>query len=166
MDAAGYALYSGASGQGDLGTTSDGALQGATPEWLWRVGLFVVGAVSYRWVMRIAVAAIEPRVAGSGDGRIRSARLTALTSYLTGGAVAVLIGLLNPQGIVIVMLSSIASSLGGTIGLLFMMQWLQRQRQPQVQGPGLYFGRSWTWIGIAVAVTVAYAAVFGPTLRP
>jgi hypothetical protein len=86
-----------------------------------------------------------------------------LTSYLTGGAVAVLIGLLNPQGIVIVMLSSIASSLGGTIGLIFMMQWLQRQ--PQVQGPGLYFGRSWTWIGIAVVVTVAYAAVFGPTLR-
>jgi hypothetical protein len=164
MDAAGYALFSGASGQGDLGTTNGGALQGATPEWLWRVGLFLVGAVAYRWVMRIAVAAIEPRVSGSGDGRIRSARLTALTSYLTGGAVAVLIGLLNPQGIVIVVLSSIASSLGGTIGLLFMMQWLKRQ--PHVQGPGLYFARSWTWIGIAVVVTVAYAAIFGPTLRP
>jgi|GEM_PF-5309041 len=46
MDAAGYALFSGASGQGDLGTTSDGALQGATPEWLWRIGLFLVGAVT------------------------------------------------------------------------------------------------------------------------
>jgi hypothetical protein len=164
MDAAGYALFSGASGQGDLGTTSDGALYGASPEWLWRVALFVVGAVAYRWVMRIAVAAIEPRLSGSGDGRIRSARLTALTSYLTGGAVAVLIGLLNPQGIVIVVLSSIASSLGGTIGLLFMMQWLKGR--PDAQGPGLYFARSWTWIGIAVAVTVAYAAIFGPTLRP
>ena len=164
MDAAGYALFSGASGQGDLGTTRKGALYGATPEWLWRVGLFAVGAVTYRWVMRIAVAAIEPRVSGSGDGRIRSARLTALTSYLTGGAVAVLIGLLNPQGVVIVVLSSIASSLGGTIGLLFMMQWLKRQ--PDVQGPGLYFARSWSWIAIAVVVTVAYAAIFGPTLRP
>jgi hypothetical protein len=164
MDAAGYALFSGASGQGDLGTTSDGALYGATPEWLWRVGLFLVGAITYRWVMRIAVAAIEPRLSGSGEGRIRSARLTALTSYLTGGAVAVLIGALNPQGIVIVLLSSIASSFGGTIGLLFMMQWLQRK--PDAQGPGIYFARSWIWIGIAVVVTVAYAAVFGPTLRP
>jgi hypothetical protein len=164
MDAAGYALFSGASGQGDLGTTSEGALQGATPEWLWRVGLFLVGVVTYRWVMRIAVAAIEPRVSGTGDERVRCARLTALTSYLTGGAVAVLIGLLNPQGIVIVVLSSIASSLGGTIGLLFMMQWLKRQ--PDVLGPGLYFARSWSWITVAVVVTVAYAAVFGPTLRP
>ncbi|HEY8054080.1 MAG TPA: hypothetical protein VIE42_14925 [Steroidobacteraceae bacterium] len=164
MDAAGYALFSGASGQGDLGTTSDGALYGATPEWLWRVGLFLVGAITYRWVMRIAVAAIEPRLSGSGEGRIRSARLTALTSYLTGGAVAVLIGALNPQGIVIVLLSSIASSFGGTIGLLFMMQWLQRK--PDAQGIGIYFARSWIWIGIAVVVTVAYAAVFGPTLRP
>ena len=163
MDAAGYALFSGASGQGDLGTTSEGALYGATPEWLWRVGLFLVGAVAYRWVMRIAVAAIEPRVSGTGDGRVRSARLTALTSYLTGGAVAVLIGLLNPQGIVIVVLSSIASSLGGTIGLLFMMQWLKRQ--PDVQGPGIYFARSWGWIAVATVVTVAYAAIFGPTLR-
>jgi hypothetical protein len=164
MDAAGYALFSGASGQGDLGTTGEGALHGATPEWLWRVGLFALGVVTYRWVMRIAVAAIEPRVSGSGDGRIRSARLTALTSYLTGGAVAVLIGLLNPQGIVIVLLSSIASSLGGTIGLLFMMQWLKRQ--PHAQAPGLYFARSWSWITIAVVVTAAYAAIFGPTLHP
>lgn len=164
MDAAGYALFSGASGQGDLGTTSDGALYGATPEWLWRVALFVFGAITYRWVMRIAVAAIEPRVGGTGDGRVRGARLTALTSYLTGGAVAVLIGLLNPQGVVIVILSSIASSLGGTIGLLFMMQWLKRQ--PDVPGPGLYFARSWSWIVIAALVTVAYAAIFGPTLRP
>lgn len=84
MDAAGYALFSGASGQGDLGTTSDGALQGATPEWLWRVGLFLVGVVTYRWVMCIAVAAIEPRVGGTGDGRVRCARLTALTSYHWG----------------------------------------------------------------------------------
>jgi hypothetical protein len=164
MDAAGYALFSGASGQGDLGTTGDGALHGVTPEWLWRVGLFLVGVLTYIWVMRIAVAAIAPRASGSGDDRIRCAHRAALVSYLTGGAVAVLIGLLNPHGLVIVILSAMASSFGGTIGLIFMMQWLQRQ--PQAQGPGLYFARSWSWIATAAVVTVAYAAIFGPTLRP
>jgi hypothetical protein len=164
MDAAGYALFSGASSLGDLGTTSAGALHGVTPEWLWRVGLFLVGVVTYIWVMRIAVAALAPRATGAGDGRVRCAQRVALISYLTGGAVAVLIGLCNPPGLVIVVTSAIASSFGGTIGLLFMMQWLQRQ--PDGQGPGLYFARSWGWIGIAAVLTVAYAAIFGPTLRP
>jgi hypothetical protein len=164
MDAAGYALFSGASGLGDLGTTSAGALHGATPEWLWRVGLFLVGVVTYIWVMRIAVAAIAPRTTGGGDGRVRGAQRMALISYLTGGVVAVLIGLCNPQGLVVVVTSAIASSFGGTIGLIFMMQGLQRQ--PDGQGPGLFLARSWGWIAIATVFTVAYAAIFGPTLRP
>jgi hypothetical protein len=45
-----------------------------------------------------------------------------------------------------------------------MMQWLKRQ--PDVQGPGIYFARSWGWIAVAAVVTGAYAAIFGPTLRP
>jgi hypothetical protein len=164
MDAAGYALFSGASGLGDLGTTSAGALHGARPDWLWRVGLFLVGVVTYIWVMRIAVAAIAPRTTGGGDGRIRYAQRVALISYLTGGAVAVLIGLCNPQGVLIVVTSAIASSFGGTVGLLFMMPGLQRQ--PVGQGAGLYFARSWGWIAIATVISVAYAAILGPTLRP
>jgi hypothetical protein len=164
MNAAGYALFSSASGLGDLGTTRDGALYGATPEWVWRVGLFLIGVVAYRWVLRFARARIEPRANGSGLSRVRCARLIALTSYLTGAVVSVLIGLLNPQGIVIVLTSSVASSMGGTIGLLFMMQRLDPTRQ--VQGPGLYFARSWGWIATASAVTLAYAAILGPTLRP
>jgi hypothetical protein len=164
MDVAGYLLFSGASGQGDLGTTSDGALYGAAPEWLWRAALFVLGGLAYRAVTRLAVRAIEPHASGTGERRIATARRVALISYVTGGAVAIVIGLFNPQGIVIVVMSAVASSLGGTVGLLFMMGWLERHRA--VPGPGLYFGRSWAWIAAGLVVTLAYGALFGPTLHP
>lgn len=163
MEAAGYLMFSGASGQGDLGTTRDGALYGAAPEWLWRVTLFALGVLAYVRVMRSAVAAIAPRVNGSGAARIRPARLTALASYLTGAAVSVTIGLFNPKGLVIVLMSAMAASMGGTAGLLFMMQWLDRRRE--VSGPGLYFARSWGWIAAGAGATLLYGAIFGPTLR-
>jgi hypothetical protein len=164
MQAAGYLMFSGLSGQGDLGTTRDGALYGASPEWLWRGASLALGVLAYVRVMRSAVRAIAPRVNGSGAPRVRVARLTALASYLTGAAVSVTIGLFSPKGFIIVLLSAMAASLGGTAGLLFMMQWLNRQ--PPVQGPGLYFARSWGWIAAGAAATLFYAAIFGPTLRP
>jgi hypothetical protein len=164
MEAAGYMMFSGASGQGDLGTTREGVLYGASPEWLWRAALFALGGLAYIRVMRAAVGAIAPRVTGSGAARIRSARLTALTSYLTGAAVSVTIGLFNPKGFVILLMSAMAASLGGTAGLLFMMQWLNRHRP--AQGQGLYFARNWAWVAAGAAATLLYGAIFGPTLRP
>ena len=163
MSAAGYLLFSGVSGIGDLGTAADGVLHGATPAWAWRVAFTVIGAVAYWWVVRLAARQVDAHVSGVGRERIRAARMTALTSYLTGATVFVAIGVLNPRGFVIVATSAIASSMGGSSGLLWMMQLLDRKRT--VSGPGLAFGRSWRWIGVAVAVMLAYAIVFGPTLR-
>jgi hypothetical protein len=163
MSAAGYLLFSGVSGIGDLGTGPDGVLHGATPAWAWRVGFTVIGAVAYWWVVRLAARTVDAHVSGVGRERIRAARMTALTSYLTGAAVFVAIGVLNPRGFVIVATSAMASSMGGSSGLLWMMQLLDRKRT--VSGPGLAFGRSRRWMGVALAVTLAYAAVFGPTLR-
>ncbi len=163
MSAAGYLLFSGISGIGDLGDGPDGVLHGAAPAWIWRLALAVVGGVAYWWVVRLAANRVDARVSGAGARRIRSGRMIALTSYLTGASVFTAIGLLNPHGFVIVATSAIASSVGGTSGLLWMMQLLDRHRT--VAGPGLAFPRSWRWIGAAVAVTVAYAVVVGPTLR-
>ena len=163
MSAAGYLLFSGISGIGDLGTAADGVLHGATPAWAWRLAFTVIGAVAYWWVVRLAARKVDAHVSGVGDYRIRAARMTAMTSYLTGATVFVAIGVLNPRGFVIVATSAVASSMGGSSGLLWMMQLLDRKRT--VSGPGLAFGRSWRWIGAATAITLAYAIVFGPTLR-
>jgi hypothetical protein len=164
MTATGYPLFSGISGLGDLSVQAGGALHGAQPEWFWRACLSVAGAAGYFLVMRISARTLDPRVSGTGAGRVRSARIVMLISYLSGGAVYLAIGLLNPYGFVIVATSALASSLGGTSGLLWMRRLLDRTRE--VPPPGLYFPRSWRWTLVALAVTAAYAAVLGPTLRP
>ena len=164
MSAAGYPLFSGISGIGDLGGAPDGALHGATPLWAWRVALTVFGGAAYWWVVRFAARRMDGHASGAGRDRIRAARLTALHSYLTGAAVFTAIGLLNPHGAVIVATSAVASSVGGTSGLLWMMQLLDRRRT--VGEPGIAFGRSWRWIVVATVSVLLYAAVFGPTLRP
>jgi hypothetical protein len=164
MSAAGYPLFSGIAGIGDLGNAPDGALHGATPLWMWRVALAVFGGAAYWWVVRFSARRLDGHASGAGRDRIRAARLTALDSYLTGAAVFTAIGMLNPRGVVIVVTSAVASSVGGTSGLLWIMQLLDRRRT--VSEPGIAFGRSWRWLGVATASVLLYAAVFGPTLRP
>jgi len=164
MDAAGYPLFSGVSGLGDLGTTSDGALRGVRPEWAWRATETALGLIAYIAVVRYSARAIAPRLGGAGRERIHAARLAFTWSYFTGAAVYLPIGLLNPRGLVIVLISALASSMGGTSGLLWMSRVLGRE--PAVPGPGLYFPRSWGWVIVAAMLTIGYAVVFGPTLRP
>jgi hypothetical protein len=164
MLAAGYVLFSGISGIGDLGTGRDGALFEAKPEWVWRVALTILGGFAYWWAVQCAARAIAPRAAAQGTARIRCARLTALTSYLAGGAVSLAIGIFNPYGLVVVLTSAIASSMGGTSGLLWMMRFLQRYPAGVPAPRGLYFPRSWTWIGISAAIVIAYGVVLGPTI--
>lgn len=163
MTAAGYPLFSGISGTGDLGTEPDSALHGVSPEWLWRSVLAVFGAISYFLVVRFAARVLDPRAGGTGARRIQTARMVLLVSYLTGGAVYLAVGVLNPYGFVIVATSALASSLGGTSGLLWMRRLLDRSRD--VAPPGLYFSRSWAWISVAVISVAAYALFLGPTIR-
>ena len=163
MTATGYLLFSGVSGIGDFGLTRDGALYGASPAWLWQILISVMGAASYFLVIRLAVRAIEPHIGGVGRARITYARHLVLASYLTGAVLYVVIGLLNPLGLVIVLISSAASSLGGTSGFLWMMQLINLKQAPNTL---LSFRRSWGWIIFGAAVTVVYALVLGPTVRP
>lgn len=163
MDAAGYPLFSGISGIGDLGTASDGALKGVEPEWAWRAAETAAGLVAYIAVVRYAARAIAPHLSGVGRVRIHAARLVLTWSYFAGAAVYLAIGLLNPRGLVIVLTSALASSMGGTSGLLWMARVLGRE--PPAPGPGIYFARSWRWIIAAAVLTLGYALVFGPTLR-
>lgn len=163
MSAAGYMLFSGIAGIGDLGTTVDGALQGVQPEWLWRAVLALFGGICYYWVVRYMARRLEPQLNATGRDRIHCAKRVALISYLTGAVVYLVIGLFNPHGLVIVLTSALASSMGGTSGLVWFDSRLNAKGE--AAGPGLYFSRSWGWVVIALVVTLIYAVVFGPTLR-
>ncbi len=75
-----------------------------------------------------------------------------------------MIGLLNPLGIMLFLVSAAGSSLGGTSGLLWMMQLLNRKRESAT--PPFQLARSWPWIITGLLAIAIYAGVFGPTLHP
>lgn len=86
-----------------------------------------------------------------------------MTAYVGGGVGALLVGLLNPEGIAIVVVSALASSLGGTSGLLWMMQLLDRKHPTGLAPAPL--GRNLRWLVFSLVCIVVYAAVFGPTIN-
>jgi hypothetical protein len=162
MIAAGYLLFSGVLGIGDLGLDQDGVFYQAQPEWLYRVALIVLGLLAYYGVILLSLRKVDSIIGGAGEERIAHAQRLSLTSYLTGGVVAVLIGLLNQHGSIIVLIPSITSCLGGTSGLVWMIQMLDRKK---VTGNAPFaLERSWEWIVFSVVFVLAYAILLGPTI--
>lgn len=162
MTATGYLLFSGISGIGDLGTGESGTFYQVQPEWIYRVLLTMLGLGSYIWVVLISIRKMDSFIGGEGMERVNRAQMLSLVSYLTGGLIAILIGFLNPYGIIIVLVSSFASSMGGTSGLAWMMQMLDRRK---ITGDEPFvLERSWVWIGGSLAFLMIYAIVFGPTV--
>ena len=162
MTATGYLLFSGVLGIGDFGTERGAVFYGVSPEWLWRTVMAVVGGASYYLCVRYAVKKIAPRLGGVGAERVKLARRMFFVSYLTGAAVAIAIGFLNPLGIVIVLTSAAAATLGGTSGFMWMAELLDENQQ--TPGTGLAFGRRWGWVIVGAIVTLVYAVFLGPTI--
>lgn len=162
MVATGYMLFSGVAGIGDFGTGESGVFYQAQPEWVYRLALSVAGLVSYFGVVLVSLRKLNSFIGGEGIERIRRAQTLSLLSYLAGGASAILIGFLNPHGIIIVLISSVASCVGGTSGLAWMMQMLNRKKDTG-KSP-FVLERSWAWIGVSAAFLIAYAIIFGRTI--
>jgi hypothetical protein len=150
----GYFLFSGLTGVGDWGDR--GVLQGVAPVIPWRIGLAIAGGVLYFAVARGSARLIVGVVGSSRN----DARAIAWTAYFTGGCISVLIGLMNPVGIFIVLVSAAASSFGGTSGLL----WLVSLAARSDAAGALAVPRSWGWLAVAVAATAAYALLLGRSI--
>ncbi|MDV6330045.1 hypothetical protein [Asticcacaulis sp. 201] len=147
---AGYYMFSGIAGIGDWGP--DGVLKGVAHPWLWR-GVEAVGGIAlYVWLTRLSMGWL-----GQMAGTFGAARSVAWTAYLTGGVVAILVGLLNPLGLIIVLISSAASSLGGTSGLAWGIRWAKGD------GHAWSLPRNWAWIAMGLVTVGIYAWILGPT---
>ena len=155
---AGYFFFSGAAGIGDWGP--DGVLKGVSQPLVWRIPMAVIGMGLYLGLARFLATRLTTLTGSAHEATMRAISWTA---YATAGVVAILVGLLNPQGLIIVLISSMASSLGGDSGLFWGLWWRDRARA----GEGLDFGlpRSWMWIIAGIAATGLFAWYFGPTLK-
>jgi hypothetical protein len=111
--------YLGFSGIGGFGDWAE-LVKGWQPWWLWRIVLIAISAVLYFWIApRLLMPGLDLYLGGDREQRILRARRVALFPYLVGGVVFTAAGLLNPYGLAVVLLSSVASSLGGTSWLAY-----------------------------------------------
>jgi hypothetical protein len=160
--AAGYFAFSGIGGFGDWALF----IRGLGPEWIWRVGMTIFGAAAYMLVARFSLLEMRPLI-GSGQTRrfIRAVRLSRIP-YFAGGILACVAGSLNPQGLILVVLSAGASTFGGTSGLVWMNDWLKGERIPLGSEPQpVPIRRSWPWIVTALVFALVFIVVLGPGVR-
>ena len=155
----GYLLFSGLSGFGDFSPV-DGATAGLGPIWLIRLIMIVVGAGGYALLVRKGIAALASMI-GNDAAALPARRTAALWFYASAGLAAVLVGLFNPVGIVIIIMSAAASSLGGLAGFIA----LGRNRATGAVALDFVVGRSWPMLAAGAAVAMAFAAVLGPSLQ-
>ena len=159
MVAAGYWMFSGVSGFGDWGPGPGGGIGPLPDPWLWRIGLAVVGLVAYIGVVKLAICTLDAML-GGGEQSARVRKQVAMTVYVVGGVSALLVGLLNPHGLVIVLLSAVASTFGGTAGL-FNVAYRPVRPEPAA---AFRIGRHPALLVAGLVVTLGFAFVLGPTL--
>ncbi|MEO7277443.1 MAG: hypothetical protein ABIW33_05420 [Sphingomicrobium sp.] len=157
--AAGYLCFSGVTGFGDLATGTAGQGLGAVPmPIVWRVGEFLLGAAVYALVIIRAIKALATMIGNGPDTRpVR--QLIAHGYYATVGAAAVLVGLLNPVGVVVTIMSAAASSFGGLAGMIS----IGFATRPEPGPKDFVVGRSWLVFALGAATLLTFALVLGPS---
>lgn len=158
--ASGYFLFSGVSGFGDLGPTPGNGLEGLSHPWLWRVLFIAIGGFVYYRLVRAAILALNAMLGDTAETKVARRRIAHLF-YGTLGLDAVLVGLLNPIGIFITIMSAAASSFGGNAGFVSIGFTVPSGSAAR----SFTIGRSWVILAIGVVVSAGFALILGPTLR-
>jgi len=161
LSGTGYFLFSGVGGIGDWADF----VRGIGPAWVTRLGLTVLGGVTYWLVVVRALRALDPFLSGDGEERVRSATRMTLPAYLAGGILSCIAGLLNPVGMVLVAISAAAASFGDTSGLAWMPQLLHGKRAAASGGTQRLVQRSWGWIVGGAMAAAVFVLVLGPGVR-
>ena len=156
--AAGYFCFSGVSGFGDLGTGNGGELAALPMPYAWRAAELAFGIVTYILLVRAAIRTLSTML-GTSPATATARKRIAHVYYATAGASAVLIGLLNPVGAVITIMSAAASSFGGLAGFISIGFAVPRgdvEHQFQLR-------RNWVVVAAGSFVLLAFTLVLGPS---
>jgi hypothetical protein len=116
----GYFFFSGVANFGDWA----GVIRGLHPYWLWRLGLVLVGGISYYASMLLVAHKLRFFQSGARPGkRIRS---LCWTPYFAEAVLAGIAALPNPAGLFYVIASALPSTLGANAGLLSIPSMMPR----------------------------------------
>jgi hypothetical protein len=161
LQAMGYLLFSGLGGIGDWVAV----IRGWRPAWLWRLLLAVVGGIFYYLAVRWSMTTLATRIEDRAPARVKVAYLYTLTPYFVGFGLFVVAGMWNPGGLMLVVLSGVAASLGGTSGFAWGPQLLNDPDIPSASGPVMPLTRHWGWVALAGVVGLAFVMVLGPGIH-
>jgi hypothetical protein len=158
----GYFLFSGIGGIGDWGQF----IRGLGSQSLWRIGLTIFGAVTYVLAARVSLLELRPLIGSDRQRYRRAVRLSAIP-YFAGGILMCIAGALNPMGMMLILISAAASTFGGTSGLMWSTNWLNRGTMIPygAAGEAMTIERSWVVIVAAGVCAIAFVAVVGPGMR-
>lgn len=160
LSAGGYFMFSGI---GNFGDWAD-VIRGFSPAWLWRVGLTLLGVVSYLLVVWLALRELRPFLS-ERDWRRGGAKDLTIIPYIAGGVLSTAAGILNPVSWILVPLSAAAASFGGTSGMAWMTQCLGTRFAPKIPTPPFTLERSRAWIIIALIVAALFIGMLGRGVR-
>jgi hypothetical protein len=158
----GYLLFSGLGGFGDWAVV----VEGLRPTLLWRAILSIAGAFLYFILApRLIMPGLNPYLGQGIAERRKRARLVSLAPYLVGGVTFVVAGFLNPESIVLVLVSAAAASFGGTS----LLAWFpgvadERFRESAPTRPA-DIPRSVPWIAAGAVTLVLFVGVLGPGIK-
>jgi hypothetical protein len=163
LTATGYFLFSGVGGIGDWGAF----IQGLGPQWLWRIGLTIFGAITYLMAARINLLEVRPLIGSAKAQRNRRAVRLSVIPYFAGGILMCVAGALNPKGMILILISAAASTFGGTSGLVWTTDWLNRGMLIPYGPPAeaIPIRKSWPLILAASAAAITFICVLGPSVR-
>ena len=160
--ATGYFLFSGIGGIGDWGAF----IRGLGPQWIWRIGLTLCGAVSYFLVALLSLLELRPLIGSNPQRYERAVRLSRIP-YFVGGIFMCVAGALNPRGAILILISAAASTFGGTSGLMWDPDLLRKRAMIPFGPPTepMPIERSWPLAIAAAAAAIAFMIVLGPGVR-
>ncbi len=158
LQAFGYLLFSG------LGRIGDWAevMAAVRPEWMWRVGLAAAGGALYWVTTSRAFAALDGYIGGRRSDRFPIGHRLALISYASGAGLYCVSGLFNPGGVVLLLISAAAASLGGTSGLAWGPQLMHHLPGEAAGETPTRIARDLRLIGAAAVAALIFIFVLGP----
>ncbi|WP_310531866.1 hypothetical protein [Novosphingobium sp.] len=160
FSAAGYVLYSGISGMGDLGPGVGGGIGLLPHSGIWRFGFALGGGLAYVMLVRAGTASLTAMI-GQGIGTRVTRRKIAHVFYAVLCLSAVLASLPNPVGLFVTLASALAATFGGKAGMIS-IGFSARTGS----GAALPFRieRNWIIVLVGLAASLAFALVLGPTI--
>lgn len=163
LSATGYFLYSGIGGIGDWADF----IKGLDPQWTWRIGLTIFGAVGYFLAARLSLLELRPLIGSDPGQRVRLAVRLSRIPYFCGGIVMCIAGALNPRGAILILISAAASTFGGTSGLIWDTYWLYNPKMIPygTAAEPMPIAKSWLLIVLACCLEIAFIFILGPSVH-